>query len=126
MRHAAGAALLVLALGVLGTAQAQQRVTATHGQHYVESKVKLIDALRRYTDLVTKHNVPVIGFFPGGNGGPGLTTCAKGAQREAAVKFPKFITQEDMHRLRLQQTGNPGRPPSCPYWPCSWCCIDRS
>ena len=125
MRQVAGAAVLVVALGVLGAAHAQQRVTATYQQYYFESRAKLIDALRWYTDLVTKHNVAAIGFFPGGNGVHGLTTCAKGAQRDAAVKFPKFNAPADTHRLRLQQTENPGRPPSCPYWPCSWCCNDR-
>ena len=115
------------------------------------------EALRWYTDLVAKHNVAVIGFFPGGNGyrdafvagkaamivdgsfaigsirgsakfdwgvAPlprrtsggtpsnfgsfwvhGLTTRAKGAQRDAAVKFLKFITSPETQLLWLQQIG---------------------
>jgi multiple sugar transport system substrate-binding protein len=49
MRQAAGAALLVsaLALGVLGAAHAQERITVTYWQYYFESKVKLMDALIR-------------------------------------------------------------------------------
>ena len=47
MRQAAGAALVVLALalGVVGGAHAQQRVTVSYWQYYFESKVKLMDGL---------------------------------------------------------------------------------
>jgi len=136
MRQAAGAALLVLALGVLGAAQAQQR--GDHDAFAAGKAAGIVDGsfaigsirvsakfdwgvapLPRRTSAGTPSN---FGSF----WVPGLTTCAQGAQRDAVVKFPKFITPADTHRLRLQQTENPGRPPSCPYWPCSWCCIDRS
>jgi multiple sugar transport system substrate-binding protein len=115
------------------------------------------EALRWYTDLVTKEKVATIGFFPGGNGYRdafvagkaamivdgsfaigsirgsakfdwgvaqlprrtaggtpanfgslwvhGLTNKAKGPQREAAIKFLKFITSPDTQRLWLQQVG---------------------
>src|SRR5207253_8792757 len=115
------------------------------------------EALRWYTDLVARHNVAVIDFFPGGNGyrdafvagkaamivdgsfaigsirggakfdwgvAPlprrtaggtpanfgsfwvhGLTTRARGPQRDAAVKFLQFITAPDTQRLWLQQVG---------------------
>jgi len=115
------------------------------------------EALRWYTDLVTRSKVGVIDFFPGGNGYRdafvagkaamivdgsfaigairggakfdwgvgmlprrsvggtpanfgsfwvhGLTNKAKGAQREAAVAFLKFITSPETQRLWLRQVG---------------------
>ena len=115
------------------------------------------EALRWYTDLVTKSKVAVIDFFPGGNGYRdafkagkaamvvegsfaigdyratakvdwgvaqlprrtaggtpgnfgsfwvhGVTNKAKGAQRDAAIKWLKFITSPDTQRLWLQQVG---------------------
>jgi multiple sugar transport system substrate-binding protein len=115
------------------------------------------EALRWYTDLVTKSKVGVIAFFPGGNGYRdafaagkagmivdgsfaigvfrssakfdwgvgllprrtaggtpanfgsfwvhGLTNKAKGGQRDAAIKWLKFITSPDTQRLWLQQVG---------------------
>ncbi len=115
------------------------------------------EALRWYTDLVTKYKVAVVDFFPGNNGYRdgflagkvgmivdgsfaigafrgsakfdwgvaqlprrtaggtpgnfgslwvhGLTNKAKGAQRDAAVKWLKFITSPDTQRLWLQQVG---------------------
>lgn len=115
------------------------------------------EALRWYTDLVTKHKVAVVDFFPGGNGYRdafiagkagmiidgsfaigairggakfdwgvgllprrtaggtpgnfgsfwvhGLTKKAKGVQRDAAIKWLKYITSSDTQRTWLGQVG---------------------